>query len=98
VFLAFAERLRINNDLVFSINGFHTVIALDCAFTGRHFPRLIIGNITFYLTTMDSGNAILAGALNCLLAVYLTHLTAMDGGNAGLAGALACLGIAVFRN
>jgi hypothetical protein len=47
---------------------------------------------------MDSGNAILAGALNCLLAVYLTHLTAMDGGNAGLAGALACLGIAVFRN
>jgi hypothetical protein len=44
---------------------FYAVIALDYAFTGRHFSRLIIGNVTFYLTTMDGGNAGLAGALTC---------------------------------
>lgn len=47
VLLALTKGLYIDDDLVLFVDGRHTVVALDGAFTGGHFGRPIVGDVAF---------------------------------------------------
>lgn len=54
VFLAFAQGLGINNDLMLLIHRGHAVIALNRPFAGGHLGTFVIGDVTLHFLALLS--------------------------------------------